>query len=612
MKNKYKYDNIVIHPENSDNNTKIQQILFDFGIVWYSQKDSNETPYVMYTNLDDIVLHINLLEKYITKTDSLSQYIILKNERFHKNQNYDPKIYKLHDIDDIKNIILYGVKKPIYNSKHKIKRILESFDVNKSIVIEVNDINEFDKLKNDLDKWGLKSDNLQHFDNIELEDDAYPISFHIQVDESNYIYDVFPYDPWSEYYDVNLGDYNIYNSIDDFYNDKTAVSYVRRKEISPNYEPKLKPIREFFNDSDKIHIYCKNRHESVEFEHYLHENGFIYNDGKKYHIQNDTNYNKITFIIDSIELKRFYAVTNTSNGKDIIIYSEFKNGVKKFISNPNLNTFNNIKNNQPTYDPKQKPIRESIDYNIDDTTILIFCKNRQESVKFENFLHENNYKYNTDDYYIIRDSRYSIITFILNKYDNKKIFTAYDRKIDKLADTNNSLFIEYDKYIKNIERFVLNPTNYTFKNLNIIQPTYKPKSKIIREFKIFEGTFHDNYNYDTIVVQLNNANDLDKVNEYLKNTFNLNLNDDDDHNEILYGLNNGNKKYIRFIFYNNILSYRYGNLDNLNFNLGYTKYEKLYSVDDLLNDLIQQIMMTGEYKISPSYEPKLKIKRSLD
>lgn len=388
MENIHKYSNISIHPENSQNSVEIQKILFELGIIWYSQKDFNESPKILYEELNDIVLCVNLLEKHITKIDSLSKYLSFKNEPYLKEQDFDPKLYKFKDIYDIKNIILYGHKKPNYYSKNKHKRILEFF-----------------------------------------------------------------------------------------------------------------------------------------------------------------------------------------NNKNVLLYNEKIN-------------------------------------NMNDTVILIYCKNREESLELEDFLHINNYMYAGEQFYIIKNTIYHTdITFVLNIDNNIKIFSAYSGIKDTMTSYKpNFIFLKYYEYKTNIKNFILNPTYFTFININAIKPTYEPKQKIIREFKVFEGLFHSNYNYDTIVVAINNIDELNQTNEYLKKTFNININYD----YILSELTLNRKKYIRFIYHRYDIDYKHGDLNNIDFNLRNTKYEKIYHVKDLLNDLIQQILMTGKYVNTPIYNPKSKIKRTLD
>jgi len=611
MENKYKYKYIVIYPGSSNNNIEIQKMLFGFGIVWYSQKDSNDTPFIMYQNLNDIVLHINLLEKYITKTDHLSQYIIQKDRSYQKDENYDPQIYEFKDIDNIKSIILYGVKKPIYQPKNKIKRVFESFDSNKSIIINVHNIHEYNIIKNDLDKWRLKCDNYEENISIGEESDLYPINFLIDVIPYN-IYTIHPYDPWVNLDDYDWDDYNVYDSINDFYNDKNALSYVKNNGINiPNYDPKYKPIREeYFYDFNPICIYCKNRQESVELEQYLHQNGFVYNDGEKYYISNNSSYNTdMTLIINRIQNKSFFASKGKySKDGNLIYYSICKYGIKRFISNPNSDNLNKITSNEPTYEPRKKIIRENINFD----KISIYCKNREESVEFEDFLHQNGFVYNDGEkYYISNNTYYNNITFILNNHDNNpdNKFNAYRNKYN----INNSLFLEYEDFKDKIKTFILNPSNHTYKELSMKTPDYKPKSKIIREFKIFEGKFHDNYPYETIVIQLNDEYDLEKLKNYITNTLNM-IVDYGDYMDLKNELNRNSKKYFRFCYNStyNRLYYKYGNLSNININLDKNEFEKIYTVDDLLNDLIQKISMTGEYKIIPDYNPKLKNKRSLD
>ena len=88
----------------------------------------------------------------------------------------------------------------------------------------------------------------------------------------------------------------------------------------------------------------------------------------------------------------------------------------------------------------------------------IWCDNRDDCVKFEDFLHKNGFKYRgTDILYFIRDGRYPEVTFVDFDLHDKR-FTAYASKWSGSVDYKSIeprlkyLFMDKPNYIKEIPK----------------------------------------------------------------------------------------------------------------------------------------------------------------
>ncbi len=132
--NKYKYDRIYIIADNSEDSSKIQNLLFSFGIYWCS---GDKSP--LYLDAGTIIFDVFLgnkvsIEKpyisYTTNTELFNETV--------KRIGSDPKVYNIDDYMDIKNILEYGGILPTYKPR-KIDRTLEIFS---NFLIESNHYEE--------------------------------------------------------------------------------------------------------------------------------------------------------------------------------------------------------------------------------------------------------------------------------------------------------------------------------------------------------------------------------------------------------------------------------------------------------------------------------------
>lgn len=378
--------------------------------------------------------------------------------------------------------------------------------------------------------------------------------------------------------------------------------------IVPNYKPKIKNKRileSFDSKKSGIIISIKNISEFNRLKRDLDEWKIQYDefdDNIEEVIDDPINY-PIDVLIQTDPNYYYIYPYDPFEDYDDVDFSVFNMYDTLFDFYNDDKAVSYVKNNGvivPNYKPKQRPIREGV-YN--DINLPIYASSREQSVELEDFLHKNGFVYEDGEkYYISNEPNYRDMTIVISDINRKYIHARVGQK---------GYCILYSKYKNNIQKFIVNPTIEGLNNITVIKPNYTAKPKIIREFKVFEGAFHDNYPYSTIVVVIKDINEFNILKDYIENIFKLNI-DSDDSDSISNDLKSGYEKYIRFVFEYNFLKYRYGSLDHLQSNISGTRYERLFTVDELLDDLIQKIMMFGRYFLKPKYEPKQKIKRTLE
>lgn len=117
----------------------------------------------------------------------------------------------------------------------------ESFNKDKSIVIEINNPNDMKKIMNDLKEWGYHY-NKYYSPDEELEDELY-YPMIISFDAPKLIDEFFIHvpDAYDEVTPEDFNAYNLYSDIDDFYNDREALEHIKTmggKNKVPNYSPR--------------------------------------------------------------------------------------------------------------------------------------------------------------------------------------------------------------------------------------------------------------------------------------------------------------------------------------------------------------------------------------
>ena len=152
------------------------------------------------------------------------------------------------------------------------------------------------------------------------------------------------------------------------------------------------------------------------------------------------------------------------------------------------------------------------------------------------------------------------------------------------------------------------------------QPSYKPRKieRTLESNKLNEGIFNDNYNFDSIVIKIDNQEELNIIVPIIK-TFNKKNDLDrynfriDSINEILrHKLDNGSY-YIRIYYNYSEVDFSYGSMDDLvknTLSMSRTQ-ERVFSLYDLENNLLDNIKTYGKSSPLPSYKPR-KVDRTLE
>lgn len=370
----------------------------------------------------------------------------------------------------------------------------------------------------------------------------------------------------------------------------------------PSYKPKNKIIRESYKRKyyDYVCIYAKNHNEVIDIQQQLFKNGYGWGDNCVKSLKyNDSHINSLIYCIDKSDV---LYILNGSNDKEENFY-ELVNVHKLY---PHLFKYEELDKyisllklgiSSPSYEPKQKIIRENIN-NYPYDYIIIELKDLND---YKNFTE------NIKKTFLSRDDNYS---FIISKLVNEPIFLSFKIKNNKIIFDGWSRMTYLPNFISdfngNYERIFtpLDVQNGLFNKIintgkYVNEPNYEPKSKVIRE------NFNIDYPYDTVVIGIYNKKDLDDFMKYSPNArFKEYIYECiiDDINNIDY--------YIRFSFNNdNELSLDYASISFLNSNRIRFKYEKVFTVEDLKNGLLDNIIKYGTSTLIPNYKPKQKIVR---
>lgn len=369
----------------------------------------------------------------------------------------------------------------------------------------------------------------------------------------------------------------------------------------PSYEPKGKIIRESYKRKyyDYVCIYAKNHNEVIDIQQQLFKNGYGWGDNCVKSLKyNDSHINSLIYCIDRSDV---LYILNGSNDKEEKFY-ELVNVHKLY---PHLFKYEELDKYisllklgipSPSYEPKQKIIRENInnypyDYIIIELKDLNDYKNFAENIKKTFLSREDNYSF-------IKTRLEIEPIFLSFRIKNKKItFDGWSRLTylpNFISDFNGNyerIFTPLD-----VQNGLFNKIINTGKYEN--EPNYEPKSKIIRE------NFNIDYPYKTVVIGIYNEKDLDDFMKYSPNAMFK--------EEVYYVIAdriNNTKYYIRFSLYDNELTLDYGTMSYLNSNSILFKYEKVFTVEDLKNGLLDNIIKYGTSTLIPNYKPKQKIVR---
>ena len=168
------------------------------------------------------------------------------------------------------------------------------------------------------------------------------------------------------------------DSTDDFYKNDVVYEYPENKGMifrqlipTPSYDKK-KFIRESI-DTMNIGVSCNDRESCVDFEQFLHDNDWLYDNGSMYLVR-DGSWHDLLYVKFNKDDKTFTAVPGSIYEESTIIYN-YPEDIKEI---------NKLVVKSPSYEPK-KFIRESKElkvlnaFDMDDT--LVYGKHFEEYIK---------------------------------------------------------------------------------------------------------------------------------------------------------------------------------------------------------------------------------------
>jgi len=162
------------------------------------------------------------------------------------------------------------------------------------------------------------------------------------------------------------------------------------------------------------------------------------------------------------------------------------------------------------------------------------------------------------------------------------------------------------------------PNNYGNKNWYIIKdmltkniPNYKSKKFNRTMENLNEGLFHNDYQYNNIIILFSNLQELEESKPYLNGIIDFELAYNTIKSEFKKPIHD--KYYMRIHTENYNYSYKInrGSLNYLNSSNFDYDYEKIFTINDLKNGLLDDIKKNGKYIIKPNYKPK-KFNRTME
>lgn len=115
--------------------------------------------------------------------------------------------------------------------------ILE-LEMKKGIIIHIDTIQDFNKIKNDLDNWGISFNENELTIDEAYDQTYYPVDLFISIPIIDFV--LFINDPYGRSeHDDEMSEYVLYESVSDFYNDINVLNFVKNKgKILPDYNPR--------------------------------------------------------------------------------------------------------------------------------------------------------------------------------------------------------------------------------------------------------------------------------------------------------------------------------------------------------------------------------------
>jgi hypothetical protein len=386
--------------------------------------------------------------------------------------------------------------------------------------------------------------------------------------------------------------------IDDINTLEKINNILKYAEIRPNYKPKKFNITfesiENKYPFNKILIHIRNEIEKEKILKDLWKLGYTWSTYKHLTEWDDRilNATRYTDFMLYVGLKNHFLqygsnvnVVDIQNDYDPHIYT-----IDNWIKIKNILNYGNI----PNYKPKKfnrtlesgnsaEEAREItvLIYNLDELKLLDNAIRPLGYIIPESFF-GNDFRYIPINIFL--ELKWKSVTQTMLTPEQRKNFKNI-RMLDGVWD--NELTIKNLPYILRI-----------LKADKIIEnkPNYKPKKFNRTIENLNESIFHPNYDYTSVVISIKNIEELLKAKNYFHYYDFNNIYDG-----ILYYLNDGNESYIR-ITDNGKLTYGTLNVLETNTSNSLNTYEKVYTINDLLSGLLDNIKKYGNIK--PNYKPK--------
>lgn len=280
MENKNNYKTVVFLLYNQLQYDIIQNKLFKLGYQWYDGKILKKVfpthfPVCVFIDINrDNLTHStnNVLNNYVSENDKTGINNYIKYINTDIDENICPVIFYFDDVDDLEFIIKNQYRKPKYNPKNKIKRLLENKLNEDYIDIKTNNdlinfINNNININAPLFKFGdtvkMKSNIIELYDKQNTDTNGNDLYRRFLI---NNIYNRF------KILELSYGEYNkkwFYRINNNFWVDENYIIL-----LTPNYDSKYKINRlneEYVLPGEAdFRVWCDTVEKAKEFEKYLY------------------------------------------------------------------------------------------------------------------------------------------------------------------------------------------------------------------------------------------------------------------------------------------------------------------------------------------------------
>jgi len=589
----YHYDVIIIAIYDQYEFKSIEDILKK-----YSYDDNELSQYKDKSAFSPI--YIRLKNDYYRKLEIKGCAFLTDLERVQIRMGF--KYERIFTVDDVKkgvleSIIKHGVStiEPTYKPKDRIVRESNSGDFKIIIKIDNNEQGKIvqEKLFELGFIWILSSSNIKNFN---FSRPYVVIYANLSNNQLTYCDNI--NNSYINRVNNKSFDY-IYPKVFNFNELDLYLNLVKNKGVEePSYKPKNKIVREGLKNINLEIVYkCENKEEFNDIQRLLFNNGYKWG-GSSTNYRNSISYPIFIFsglhdkiitktVADDYSFKRFI-----QGDPDVVYQRIFDKSV--------LDEYSNIIRtgiiDGPSYKPKQKPIRESI---LPYEKAVIYVGNDYENTIIQETLFKNGF------YWVEHGNniQYQITPFLLVTYFNNKII-RYSNNRQSIEQAKKGLYPDaYPKlyYFESLGEYIS-----LLKNKGIV-PNYKSKQKPIRENILIESVkLHYKYPYKKIIITINNIEESNEFLEYFKNIPQF-VNIYDNIIDLLKYANENKEFPIYISFYKNSnekILYGWDNLKHLERYNDIDSYGKIFTVNDIKNDFITNILRHGD--VNPNYNPKSK------